>query len=91
MPHEIRSLRFTKGMDALPLRHPRSPIPLDWVSERGGSEGMASRDLHNYAVCERVKYRSVQQLPHRGLRDGMRRWTNGLPGATARLGANLAL
>src|SRR5215471_10040359 len=24
---------------------------------------------------------------HRGLRDGMRRWTNGLPGATQRLGA----
>jgi len=29
--------------------------------------------------------------PHRGLRDGMRRWTNGLPGATARLGAMMAL
>jgi hypothetical protein len=25
------------------------------------------------------------------LRDGMKRWTNGLPGATKRLGANLAL
>ena len=36
MPHKIRSLRFTKGMDALPLRHPRSPILLDWASERGG-------------------------------------------------------
>jgi hypothetical protein len=23
---EIRSLRFTKGMDALPLRHHRSPV-----------------------------------------------------------------
>ena len=34
MPHEICSLRFTKGMDALPLRHPCSPILLDWVSER---------------------------------------------------------
>ena len=30
---KIRSLRFTKQMDALPLRHPRSPI-FDWVSER---------------------------------------------------------
>ena len=32
MAHNTRSLRFTKGMDALPLRHPRSPILL--VSER---------------------------------------------------------
>jgi hypothetical protein len=30
-------------------------------------------------------------LAARGLRDGMRRWTNGLPGATARLGAKMAL
>src|SRR6516164_1766967 len=28
---------------------------------------------------------------HRGLRDGMKRWTNGLPGATKRLGAMMAL
>jgi hypothetical protein len=35
MPHQVRSLRFTKGMEALPLRHPRSPILLDWASERG--------------------------------------------------------
>ena len=34
---------------------------------------------------------SIQQLPHRGLRDGMKRWTNGLPGATTRLGAIMAL
>jgi len=34
MPPKIRSLRFTKEMDALPLRHPRSPILLDWASER---------------------------------------------------------
>jgi hypothetical protein len=34
MPHKKRSLRFTKGMDALPLRHPRSPILVDWASER---------------------------------------------------------
>ena len=27
-----------------------------------------------------------EQLPARGLRDGMKRWTNGLPGATTRLG-----
>src|SRR5262249_16817194 len=26
-----------------------------------------------------------------GLRDGMKRWTNGLPGATKRLGAKMAL
>ena len=35
MPHKIPSLRSTKGMDALPLRRPRSPILLDWASERG--------------------------------------------------------
>src|SRR5262249_4632114 len=29
-------------------------------------------------------------FPHRGLRDGMKRWTNGLPGATTRLGAKTA-
>ena len=34
MPHKTRSLRFTKEMDALPLRHPRSPI-FYCVSERG--------------------------------------------------------
>jgi len=31
---EIASLRFTKGMDALPLRHRRSPILSDRASER---------------------------------------------------------
>src|SRR5262249_50442263 len=30
---------------------------------------------------------SLFMRSHRGLRDGMRRWTNGLPGATQRLGA----
>src|SRR5215831_2199169 len=30
-------------------------------------------------------------LARRGLRDGMKRWTNGLPGATKRLGAKMAL
>jgi hypothetical protein len=34
MPHEIRWLSFTKEMDALPLRHPRSPILSNWASER---------------------------------------------------------
>ena len=34
MPPNIRSLGFTKGIDALPLRHPRSPILWDWASER---------------------------------------------------------
>jgi hypothetical protein len=34
---------------------------------------------------------SIRQLSHRGLRDGMKRWTNGLPGATTRLGAKMAL
>jgi hypothetical protein len=34
MPLEIASLRFTKGMDALPLRHRRSPILSDRASER---------------------------------------------------------
>src|SRR5262249_4911552 len=32
-----------------------------------------------------------QELSRRGLRDGMKRWTNGLPGATKRLGAKMAL
>ena len=31
---EIASLRFTKGMDALPHRHRRSPILADRASER---------------------------------------------------------
>ena len=39
MPHKIRSLKFTKGMDAVPLRHPRSPILFDWASERGWLRG----------------------------------------------------
>jgi hypothetical protein len=40
MPHNIRSLRFTKGMDALPLHHPHSPILLDWASETHCSTGV---------------------------------------------------
>jgi hypothetical protein len=39
MPHNIRLLRFTKGMGALPLRHPRSPILLHCASERGWLRG----------------------------------------------------
>ena len=44
MPHNTHSLRPTKGMDALPLHHPRSPILLEWASERRCSERMASPD-----------------------------------------------
>jgi hypothetical protein len=49
MPHEIRSLRSTKGMDAVPLRHPRSPILLDWVSERGWLREWLHLTFHDYA------------------------------------------
>jgi hypothetical protein len=34
MPRETDSLRFTKRMDATPLRHHRSPILSDRASER---------------------------------------------------------
>ena len=34
MPRENGSLRFTKGMEATPLRHRRSPILSDRASER---------------------------------------------------------
>jgi hypothetical protein len=43
MPLKIRSLRFTKGMDTLPLRHlARQHL---WQASDGGSERMASRNL----------------------------------------------
>ena len=76
----IRSLRFTKGMDALPLRYPRSPILLDWASERRWLRGNGFTPKPG---------QNIDKLPHRGLRDGMMRWTNGLPGAITRLGAKM--
>jgi hypothetical protein len=48
----------------------------------GGSEGMASRNSPDV--------NGGRAFP-RGLRDGRKRWTNGLPGATKRLGAMMAL
>jgi hypothetical protein len=42
MPHDVGPLWFTKGMDALPLRRLRSPIPLDWASERRWLRGDGS-------------------------------------------------
>ena len=59
-PIRSRSLKFTKGMDALPLRHPRSPILFDWASERGWLRGNGLPDPRRTKESERVKYRSVQ-------------------------------
>jgi hypothetical protein len=43
MPLNVGSLWFTKEMDAPPLRHPRSPISLDWASERRWLLGRCDR------------------------------------------------
>jgi hypothetical protein len=51
---------------------------------------MASRDPLTQSSERRRRSSVYRQLSRRGLRDGMRRWTNGLPGATKRLGAMMA-
>ncbi len=58
----------------------------------GGSEGMASPDPSKIERKTETEHINIDSfLPHRGLRDGMMRWTNGLPSATTRLGAKMAL
>src|SRR5262249_49055620 len=58
----------------------------------GGSEGMASRDRSDANIRTETELAlSIDSFSRRGLRDGMKRWTNGLPGATKRLGAKMAL
>src|SRR5262249_12936195 len=44
-----------------------------------------------FAQTKKKPSNRSQYLSRRGLRDGMKRWTNGLPGATKRLGAMMAL
>ena len=57
------------------------------IGSLGFTKGMALRDA---ADVRKNDYVNSSTASRRGLRDGMRRWTNGLPGATARLGAMMA-
>ena len=52
---------------------------------------MASRDPADIKLTTETEKFNLNSFPTRGLRDGMKRWTNGLPGATTRLGAIMAL
>ena len=55
----------------------------------GFTKGMASPDpAHNNRKRRPSTSTSIAFPP--SLLDGMKRWTNGLPGATTRLGASLA-
>ena len=84
MPDEA-SLRSTKGYPPSSLCHHWSP---HWASD-GGSEGMASHDLSEVKHFETPSsLGSTASLPKPERR--MLGWTNGLPGATKRLGAMMA-
>jgi len=79
------SLRSTKGYPPSSLCHHWS---LHWASD-GGSEGMASHYLSEVKHFEiPSSLGSTASLPKPERR--MLGWTNGLPGATMRLGATMA-
>ena len=97
---EQAPIRSSRATGTVGRRSWTSNTPFSGMTQ-AGSTGMFSASTSRAPrwtrqICE-TRYGLSRSAPpvrrwqHRGLRDGMRRWTNGLPGATARLGAKMAL